>query len=591
MACPDPHSCFDDSQSRARHWRLRLRVDFERKVLSGEAELRFERPAQGPLDLDTKGLTILSASCREADVPFELEGERPILGRRLRLRLPPGTRSVAIRYETSPEAMGLQWLSAAQTEGKRKPFLFSQCQAIHARSVLPCQDSPSARVTFEAELDVPEGLSAVMGAGPLGDAPSGPGRRAWRFGMPQPIPSYLFALAVGELSSRELSSRCRVWAEPACVDKAAWEFAGVESMLAAAESLFGPYEWQRYDMLVLPPSFPYGGMENPRMTFLTPTLLAGDRSLVDVVAHELAHSWTGNLVTNATAEHFWLNEGFTVWAERRILKALRGEEAASLAWAIGQKALDEELKRFKDRPELTRLRAHLEGVDPDDAYSAVPYEKGARFLACLERAAGQAEFDAFVKSYLARYRFQSVATEDFCRRVEERFPGLLAKVDADAWLNKPGMPSDAPRFCSPRLNALAALAEDWPKGRRPDPALLRAAKPEELLVFLQRLPQTLGPADCRWLDDNLGLTGRGNYEVLVQWLRLAAASGYQPAFERVRRLLLEVGRMKYVRPLYLALGKTPPGRALARRVFSEAAGSYHVLTRRAAESALAGYPA
>lgn len=591
MARVDPHSYFDDAQPRTKSWRLRLRVDFERKVLRGEATMVLAAASKGTLDLDTKGLSVERVVADGgAPVPFELGPEEPVLGRRLRLELPENTRSVTVAYETSPAAVGLQWLSPEQTEGKRLPFLFSQCQAIHARSVLPCQDSAIARVSYEAEVDVPEGLTAVMSAGPAGDAPAGPGRRAFKFAMPQPIPSYLFALAVGELEGRDLSHRCRVWAEPATIAAAAWEFADTESMIARAEALFGPYDWDRYDMLVLPPSFPYGGMENPRMTFLTPTLLAGDRSLVDVVAHELAHSWTGNLVSNATAEHFWLNEGFTVWAERRILKALRGEEAAGLAWGIGQRELEEALERFRDKPELTRLRTHLQGVDPDDAFSVVPYEKGARFVVALERAAGEAEFDRFVKSYMKRFRFQSVTTEQFCAFVESTFPGLLAKVDAPAWLDRPGLPENAPRFVSARLEELTALARSWKTGPGLDAAASKW-RPDEVLIFLQQLPRELAPEDCARLDAALKLTGRGNFEVLTAWLCLAAANGYEPAFEPARRMLTRVGRMKYVRPLYQALGKTAPGRAVAREVFAQAAPSYHALTRRAAESVMAGYPA
>jgi leukotriene-A4 hydrolase len=591
VARTDPHSYFDDAQPRARHWRLKLEADFSRRTLSGEATLTFSEPGSGFLDLDTKGLTVRAATADGRAVPFELGPEEPILGRRLRLTLPAGTKSAIVTYETSPAAVGLQWLAPEQTEGKKLPFLFSQCQAIHARSVVPCQDAAAARVTYEAELTVPEGLTAVMSAGPDGDAPAGPGRRTFKFRMPQAIPSYLLALAVGELEGRDLSHRARVWAEPATVGRAAWEFADTESMIARAEALFGPYDWDRYDMLVLPPSFPYGGMENPRMTFLTPTLLAGDRSLVDVVAHELAHSWTGNLVTNATAEHFWLNEGFTVWAERRILKALRGDEAAALSWAVGQKDLDDALEHFKDKPELTVLRTHLQDVDPDEAFSNVPYEKGARFVVALERAAGEVAFDRFVKAYMKKFRFQSITTERFCAFVEESFPGLLAKVDADAWLNKPGLPVGAPRFTSQRLEELANLAAAWKAGKRPDPAAMKKWPPSELLVFLGKLPPVLSREDCAWLDGNLDLTGRGNYEILTDWLCLAAASGYEPAFPRVRVLLSTVGRMKYVRPLYKALGATPAGRSLAREVFAAAAPTYHSLTRRAAESALAAYPA
>ncbi|HJW32527.1 MAG TPA: M1 family aminopeptidase/hydrolase, partial [Holophagaceae bacterium] len=361
MHRPDPHSYYDSVQPRARRLRLKLGVDFAAKRLDGEVVLEFGEAVSGALDLDTKGLEILGAQVPgQGSIPWELGEADPVLGRRLRVTVPDGTREVTVRYRTAPDAMALQWLDPQQTEGKVAPYLFSQCQQIHARTMVPCQDTPIARVSYQAEVTVPEGLTAVMSAGPDGDEATGDGRHTFRFTMPQPIPSYLLALAVGRLEARDLSPRSRVWAEPETVESAAWEFAGVEEMIVKAEGLFGAYPWDRYDMLVLPPSFPYGGMENPRMTFLTPTLLAGDRSLVDVVAHELAHSWTGNLVTNATAEHFWLNEGFTVWAERRILRALHGEEAATLGWAIGQKALDESLERFKEQPELTKLRTHLE---------------------------------------------------------------------------------------------------------------------------------------------------------------------------------------------------------------------------------------
>jgi hypothetical protein len=334
-------------------------------------------------------------------------------------------------------------------------------------------------------------------------------------------------------------------------------------------------------MLVLPPSFPYGGMENPRMTFLTPTLLAGDRSLVDVVAHELAHSWTGNLVTNATAEHFWLNEGFTVWAERRILRAMHGEEACAVAWAIGQKALDDSLERFRDTPELTLLRTHLSGVHPDDSFSSIPYEKGARLVAQLESAVGEAAFLEFLHAYMKRFRFTSITTEQFCAFVEERFPGLLARVDAEAWLDQPGMPASAPVFRAPGLDRITALAEGWELGQRPDPA--HGWSPSELLVYLQNLPRRLSLEDCAWLDRTLDLTARGNFEILAEWLCLAAASGYEPAFGRIREVLGRVGRMKYLRPLYGALVRNETTRRLAREIFAQAAPGYHPVARRMVE--------
>ncbi len=415
MARLDPHSYVDADHPRPSRLRLSLAVDFDRRRLVGEAALAFASPVAGTLDLDTKGLELRGALSESgAPVPFDLAPEEPVLGRRLRLRLPAGTREVRLAYETSPDALGLQWLAPEQTAGGAHPFLFSQCQPIHARTVAPLPDTPRVRLSYEASVTVPEGLAAVMSAGPAGDSPgSAPRTRTFRFEMPQPIPTYLLALAVGRLASRDLSPRSRVWAEPDTLPAAAHEFAEIEGMLGAAEALFGRYEWDRYDMLVLPPAFPYGGMENPRMTFLTPTLIAGDRSLVDVVVHELAHSWTGNLVTNATIDHFWLNEGFTVWAERRILEALHGAEAAALGWAIGEAALHESLGRFGPDSPLTRLRTDLAGLDPDDAFSSIPYEKGARFVTLLERTAGRDRWDRFMRDYMDGFRFTSITTEEF----------------------------------------------------------------------------------------------------------------------------------------------------------------------------------
>ena len=592
MTCPDPHSYFDPDQPRTRRLRLRLGVDFERQCLEGQVVLELAGAAAGPLDLDTKGLSIHSVEASEgARIPFALADPEAILGRRLRLQLPPGTREVAIRYETSPDAVGLQWLTPEQTEGKRHPFLFSQCQPIHARTMVPLQDSPYVRVTYEAEVTGPEELTAVMSAAPGAHRPSPrAGARTFRFEMPQAIPPYLLALAVGRLESRDLSPRSRVWAEPETVEAAAWEFAGVEAMITKAEQLFGPYEWDRYDMLVLPPSFPYGGMENPRMTFLTPTLLAGDRSLVDVVAHELAHSWTGNIVTNATMDHFWLNEGFTVWAERRILEALHGEAEAVLGWAIGQKALEQSVERFGAESPLTRLRTDLKGVDPDDAFSSIPYEKGARLLALVERTAGRERFDRFLRAYIDRFRFTSITSEEFIAFLEEKLPGVGGRVDVDTWLYQPGLPKNAPVFRSPALEELTALAEGWSAGTRPTPDRITRWSPSETLVYLQHLPRQLDPASCQWLEAALGLSARGNYEILVEWLTIAAGSDYAPAFGRIRDILTRMGRMKYLRPLYTALGKHARTRTLAREVFAAARLRYHSLSRRVVESVMEKYP-
>jgi len=592
MHRPDPHSYYDAAQPKARRLHLKLGVDFTSKRINGEVVLEFGGTVSGPLDLDTKGLEILSVQVPEhGPIPWDLGEVDAILGQRLRLDMPAGAQEVAITYRTAADAMALQWLDPEQTEGKVAPYLFSQCQQIHARTMVPCQDTPLVRVAYKAEVNVPEGLTAVMSAGPAGDEPLGKGRHLFRFAMPQPIPSYLLALAVGRLESRDLSPRARVWAEPETVAAAAWEFAGVEDMILKAEGLFGTYPWDRYDMLVLPPSFPYGGMENPRMTFLTPTLLAGDRSLVDVVAHELAHSWTGNLVTNASMEHFWLNEGFTVWAERRILRLLHGEDAAALGWAMGQKALEDSLQQFKNEPHLTVLRMHLEGIDPDDAFSSIPYEKGARLVAALEREVGEEPFLRFLRDYMDAFRFTSITTEQFCSFVGAKLPGALEAVNARAYLDQPGMPETAPEFRSGQLDTLTALAESWATGGRPSPHQIAAWKPTELLVFLQKLPRNLTLADCAWLDEHFQLMGRGNYEILVEWLTLAAIADYEPAFPRIREVLLRVGRMKYLRPLYGALGQHPRTRALAHEIFAAASPGYHGLSRRVVQGVIGAYTA
>jgi hypothetical protein len=405
------------------------------------------------------------------------------------------------------------------------------------------------------------------------------------FDMPQAIPPYLFAFAVGELASRDLSARTRVWAEPGLVQAAAGEFSQVDQLMAAAERLFGPYDWDRFDLLVMPPSFPYGGMENPRLTFLTPTLIAGDGSLVDVVAHELAHSWTGNLVTNANAEHLWLNEGFTVYAERRIMEAVRGPEASSLSAALGRRALDDAVRQLASWPGRSRLRTHLEGVDPDEAMSVVPYEKGFLFLVALERAVGRDRFDAMLASYLSAFRFGAVTTEDFLAVVRRAFPGLLERVGAAEWLDADGVPAHAPTFRSSRLEALEALGD-----RPPDEALARGWSPNEWVLWLGRLPRPTSLEALAVLDARFGFTGATNMEVAVAWLTLASGSGYRPAFARVEEVLRTIGRLKYLKPLYGALAGRPESRAEALAWFERFRGRYHPIARQVLEVALRAAP-
>jgi len=581
MARLDPHSYCDDTQARTVSFDWAARVDFETRRLECVVTLTFGEPYAGTLDLDTRDLEITRVvHGDDVDLEFRLHPAEPYLGQRLEITIPAPAERIRIHYKTSPDASALQWLEPSQTAGGKQPFLFSQCQAIHARSIIPLQDTPRLRVTYKATLVYPAGLVAVMAAADRGHD-SAPSLVKHQFEMPQPIPPYLIAFAIGDLASRDLSPRCRVWAEPSVVEAAAWEFADVEAMIGAAESLFGPYDWERFDILTMPPSFPYGGMENPRLTFLTPTVIAGDRSLVSVVAHELAHSWTGNLVTNANAEHFWLNEGFTMYAERRIVEALEGPDMAALQAALGRRELDESLERFAATPGMTRLRTHLEGVDPDECYSLIPYEKGYLLLTAIEAAVGREAFSQWLKTYLDAFRFGAITTDDFERHIEAALPGALAKANAHAWIDGEGVPAGTVPMRSARLDAIESLA-----GRVPDEAQAAAWTPIEWALYLESVPRPAPESTCRALDERYELTASTNFDVLVPWLTLALKSGYHAVLPRVQRVVGEVGRMKYLRPLYTALAADPRTRELAASTFAANRAGYHPIARQMVEGVL-----
>ena len=577
MARLDPHSYADETHPRVASLAWDARVDFASKTLDCAATLELTSPAGGPLDLDTRDLAIASVTDDQGRaVPFTLHPAEPIFGARLALALHDGTRSVTVRYTTAPDASALQWLEPPQTAGGKQPYLFSQCQAIHARSIVPVQDSPRHRITFKARLTVPKALRGLMAA-----AFDGRSERedvaveSWH--MPQPIPPYLLAFAVGDLASRELGPRSRVWAEPSVVDQAAWEFADVDQMITAGEALYGAYAWDRFDILVMPPSFPYGGMENPRLTFVTPTLLAGDRSQVRVIAHELAHAWSGNLVTNADAEHFWLNEGWTRYAELRIVEALEGAENAALMAAICRRDLDEAVTRFlaDGQGGLTRLRTHLWGIDPDEAFSTVPYEKGNLFLHAIEREIGRERFDVFAKKYLETFRFGAITTEQFIEFVEGALPGVLAKFDAPRWLDGEGIPENAPVIRAARLEVIHAMPFDVPTLEAG-----KALSSTEWNLWLDRVPRPQTPAWCAAIDERFGLTKNGNMEVKVSWLRVALASGYDAVLPEVERVLGAVGRMKYLNPLYGALLGRKETMGLAKALFERVQSGYHPIAKQ-----------
>ncbi|HEX2162661.1 MAG TPA: M1 family aminopeptidase/hydrolase, partial [Thermoanaerobaculia bacterium] len=441
----DPHSYAEPWNVAVTHLGLDLAVDFERQVLAGRADLTIDRrsPDADTLILDTRGLDVRRVTLDDGEeTTFRLGTADPVLGAPLTIDLRPGTEVVHVEYETSPDAAALQWLDPAQTAGGRHPFLFSQCQAILCRTIIPLQDTPSVRITYEATLRVPPELLAVMSAeNPISKNDTG----VYTFSMPQPIPAYLLALAVGDLEFRSVGPRTGVYAEPSVVEEAAWELGEMEQMVEAAERLYGPYRWGRYDVLVLPPSFPFGGMENPRLTFATPTILAGDRSLVALIAHELGHSWSGNLVTNATWDDFWLNEGFTVYVERRLMEALRGREYSEMLAALGRQDLEQTIADLGATSPDTRLHLDLEGRDPDEGMTDVAYEKGYLFLRAVEEAVGRDRWDRFLRGWFERHAVSAVTTATFVHEVRALLlrgdEAAAGRAGVEAWVYGPGLPA------------------------------------------------------------------------------------------------------------------------------------------------------
>ncbi|MCB1007443.1 MAG: leukotriene A4 hydrolase C-terminal domain-containing protein [Acidobacteria bacterium] len=589
----DPHSYARPDQIVVTHFDLDLVVDFEAHRLAGSVELTLDHRAPADrLWLDTRGLEIEAVELENGTpASFELGPEDALLGRALAIPIARATRKVTVRYRTSPAAAGLLWLEPRQTAGGRHPFLFSQSQAILARTWVPCQDTPSVRQTYSARLRVPPELLALMSAeNPQARRPDG----VYEFRMERPIPSYLLAVAVGDLEFRSLGPRTGVYADPTVVDAAAWEFADVEKMVLSAEALYGPYRWGRYDLLVLPPSFPYGGMENPRLTFATPTILAGDRSLVSLVAHELAHSWSGNLVTNATWNDFWLNEGFTTYFENRIMEAIAGERTAAMLAYLERS----DLVRYLDAGGGGReswLYADLAGKDPDEVPGEIVYGKGMLFLRTLEKAAGRDVWDAFLHRYFNGYAFRSMTTAAFVEQLRKDLlgphPEIARKVDVDAWIYGPGLPADESPIVSEAFEQvdreLARLAAGTP------PAELDAAAwgTQEKLHFLAGLPETPSTEQLAALDGAFGFTSTGNSEIFSVWAARAARARYAPIYAPLESFLLRVGRGKFLGPLYRALQDDPGNRIWAEGVYRRARPGYFSTVQGALDALLAPAPA
>jgi leukotriene-A4 hydrolase len=595
----DYHSFADPGAFRVRHLDLDLQVMFEEQRLSGVAELEVARLKSdaSSLVLDTRDLVIrqawwLRGAGDLVPIRFTLGVRDKDLGTPLTLALPDELTGaefkVRISYQTRPEASGLQWVAPTLTANKTHPFLFTQSQAIHARSWIPLQDSPQVRMTYRATVRVPPGLRAVMSADNQTElSPNG----VYRFDMPQAIPSYLIALGAGKLEFRATGPRTGVFAESSIVEAAAREFGETEAMIAASEKLFGPYRWGRYDLLILPPSFPFGGMENPRLSFITPTVIAGDRSLVALIAHELAHSWSGNLVTNATWRDLWLNEGFTVYLQNRIMRAVYGERRESMEKVLGLTTLREDLARLP--PADTVLALDLRERDPDDAFSEVAYEKGALFLEWLAARFGRETLDKFLQDYFEHFAFQSIASEQFRAYFDANLlpqkPGAVTASEVDEWLYAPGLPKFAVLPESDVFTRIDALRADWLAGRLASDALGAAQwTSHEWVHFLENLPAKVPVAKLAELDAEFHLTDSGNSEIQLRWLRIAIRNEYAAAWPRLDQFLTTVGRRRLIKPLYEDLVKTPAGAARAREIYARARPNYHPIAVRTLDAIVTG---
>jgi aminopeptidase N len=581
-------------EARVTHVALDLKADFAAKRIGGTATLDVQsKPGARAIVLDSKGLEVKSVTDGDGKpLRFALGKADPNLGAPLTVEH-GGAPRIRIAYVSAPDAEALQWLTPEQTAGKRQPFLFSQGQAILNRSWIPTQDSPGIRQTWEARIVVPAPLRVVMSGErltPEGEAAEG-GGRAFRFRMDHPVAPYLIALAAGDIAFQSLGPRTGVYAEPATIRAAAAELVDTERMVAAGERLYGPYRWGRYDMIVLPPAFPYGGMENPTLTFLTPTFLAGDRSLVGLVAHELAHSWSGNLVTNAVWPDSWLNEGVTSYFENRIMEALYGPARAGQEAALSFADMESAFKELGADAPGTRL--HNPDETTEGGASGVVYDKGALFLRTMERTIGRERFDAWLRSYFDRHAFQPMTSARFLADLRANLikgdKALEDRLKLDEWVYRPGLPANAvrpdPKAFAPVDVALAAF-----NGGDAAPAALWARwTTAERLRFLNGLPRRLPQPRLGELDRALNLSGSGNAEVLSAWLQLALANRYQPAVPAAERFLLSMGRGKFVAPIFRTLwGQGEWGRPIAERLYARARPLYHSVTTGQVDKILKG---
>ncbi len=586
----DPHSFARPLEVAIKHLSLNLNVDFNRKVINGSAKIDikvFEHSKE--IILDSRNLNIEKVMVDEKPATFILSPEVQYLGQALHIPVEMNSKTITVFYSTSPDAAALQWLTPQQTAGGKQPFMFTQSQAILARTWIPIQDSPGIRFTYDAEIQVPSGLMAVMSAeNPKQKSTNG----KYKFQMPQPVPAYLMALAVGDFGFHSLDDRSGVYAESVTLDKATKEFEDLPLMIKAAENLYGPYAWGRYDVIILPPSFPFGGMENPRITFATPTILAGDKSLTSLIAHELAHSWSGNLVTNATWNDFWMNEGFTVYFENRIMESLYGKDFADMQALLGLEDLQETIKELGDTSIDTHLKLNLEGRDPDDGMNDVAYEKGHFLLLLIEQTVGRVRFDTFLKNYFTSHSFRTITTEEFLREYKKKLIGddqqSADKIKIEDWIYKPGIPANCPQIVSAKFEAVKKEAEAYKKGKPAASLNTQNYTTNEWLRFLRSIPDNLNQEQMADLDKTFKFTSTGNSEILFAWLEHVISSKYSPAYPALKSFLTNVGRRKFVKPLYQQLIKTAEGKTMAKEIYQVARPNYHSITQQTIDELLKG---
>ncbi|XP_017860034.1 PREDICTED: leukotriene A-4 hydrolase isoform X1 [Drosophila arizonae] len=584
LSSVDPSSYSEPEKITTEHTAIHWNVDFEATKLRGSVLHKFkvltsnlESILLDVRDIEVKNATLLAGGS-EQPINYFISDPVPDVGQKLTLELPAGTAkgslNVRIDYETANNASGLQWLNPNQTLGKQHPYMFSQCQAIHARSVMPCQDTPAVKFTYDAVVEHPKELTALMSA--LIDK-NEPGKTYFK--QEVPIPAYLVAIAIGKLVSRRLGENSNVWAEEAIVDACAEEFSETSTMLKTASDLCGPYVWKQYDLLVMPPSFPFGGMENPCLTFVTPTLLAGDKSLANVVAHEIAHSWTGNLVTNKNFEHFWLNEGFTVFVESKIVGRMQGAKELDFRMLSNLTELQECLRtQLAGTPELTRLVVDLSNCGPDDAFSSVPYIKGSTFLRYLEDLlGGPTVFEPFLRDYLKKFAYKSIVTDDFKGALYDYFKDTdkkdkLGLVDWELWLKCEGMPPIIPKFDESLANVTKNLASQWSTKTVDELAnstdINQPISIHQLIEFLGKLIECkdiveLNERKIELLENTYNLKKSKNAEVRFRLNRLIIRARLIQRLDEIIEFANSNFRMKFCRPIYRDLAAWPEAKPRA----------------------------